>query len=295
MRILTSVGIVLVILLAGCTKSSTGPGSGIDLVTGYPTGVGSTWSYQHTNTMDNFRPSYPGATYTPDTSVGIITVTVTKSVRLASGSGVAGDSSTTFEFQQTEHLMPPISVASVGYQYFASDSKGLYLHGYRGGGGLSLPRAVPDGPQLVINGIHFRSVRELIDAILLPPESPNADSIVRQIPPLLTLQFPLIIGDSWIYRRTGNPWGIEKRVLSDTALAVSGASYHCYVVRWIFDMDNNGVPDQNIWIDDFIAQEGLLRRTITVKDITIATSENPEGIGVIDSRSDYIGTGVIIR
>ena len=295
MKSKTAIGIVLVGLFAGCTKSSTGPGSDINLVNRYPTGVGSTWSYHHTSTFDNFRPSFPGATYTPDSIVGTVTVTVTKPVRLASGSGVPGDSITTFEFQQTEQTTLPPSVNMVGYQYFNSDSIGLHLHGYRGGGGLAGPRAVPEGAQLVINGVHFRSVRELIDAVLLPTEGSNIDSIVREIPPLLTLQFPLILGNSWIFRETGHPWGIRKTVLSDTELTLSGTSYHCYIVRWIYDMDNNGVPDQNIWIDDYIAEEGLLRRTINVKDVTIATSENPEGIGLIDSRSDYIGTGVIIR
>jgi hypothetical protein len=42
----------------------------------------------------------------------------------------------------------------------------------------------------------------------------------------------------------------------------------------------------NILLLDYVAEIGLIKRSIRIKDITITGSEGPEGIGYFDSKDE---------
>jgi hypothetical protein len=73
-------------------------------------------------------------------------------------------------------------------------------------------------------------------------------------------------------------------------VAAAGNTYNCFEVQWLYDMDNDGVTDTDLTVIDCIASEGLIQRTIQFSNIVIATSESPEGIGLIDGRQVYLLT-----
>jgi hypothetical protein len=194
------------------------------------------------------------------------------------------------EFSIHEASDGPPMYSIGGLEYYESNEKGFFLHGYLSYGGTIAPKRSPLNQRFMFKGNAAPSISEFVWRITRPYEVSPLDTIRREYPPLMVLQFPLDVGTAWTFRGPGSYIHIDKKVIGRVDVAAAGNTYNCFEVQWLYDMDNDGVTDTDLTVIDCIASEGLIQRTIQFSNIVIATSESPEGIGLIDSRQVYLLT-----
>lgn len=285
-RILGYVALLISVVLFGCTKDSTGPG--IPAQETYPVAVGDSWTYARTVMLTNFRPKDSTVTYTPDTIFSTASVLVTRELKLPPLSG--GDSITVSEFEKSEYLQGPLQTTYVSYQYFELTPEALLLHGYRSAGSLVGPSAPLRATTVTMNGRAFTSLHELSAFLTAPIQGLISDSLVRENPPARVLQFPLQQGTTWTYRQ--QPWRIGKQVTGETSLSLNGGIYFCSEIRWLYDMNGDGIWDDDIIIVDFVSPEGSIMRRMEVLNLVISNESNPDGIGTADFKDEYVLTSL---
>ena len=260
MKPLISVIVLVACVLGSCSEQSTQIRNGIPPlpISSYPMQIGNTWIYSKVAGTFNFRPLDSTATYTPDTVYGSGTVQVVGHARLPATLPPSADSieTTVFKTVETESGYPDTIIS---HRYFSADSSGLYLHGYSGGG-LYGPTAREGFAQYSFHGITSSSIRGLVDAFLLEANYLEADTIIREIPPLKTIQYPLTTGDQWTFRPADRPFRIDKLVGQEKYGSVNGMLFRYFEVNWLYDLNNDGVWDENIQLIDLISDKGLVYR-----------------------------------
>lgn len=295
MRYLLIVCILAFTLDSGCHKSATSPLAGEPAISAYPVVNGMTWQYNYYSAPYDIRMKDTSAPPPLDTVYGVSTVKVIGDTVLRPGGLPGADSVRVSAMVESyRQLVPVPSDLSIsnGYQYYSVDQNGMYLHGYRSAGMLSLPKGSPKTFAVRAAGRTFSSMRDLVRTLLGNPFTLADDPISREIPPKLTLRFPLAVGVSWTFRAAGQPFRIDKQVIGEEEYTVSGTSYRCATVRWLYDMDNSGTWSTSISIVDLVSSSGLLKRTIDLKDILVTTSTNPDSGGLLNVREEYSATSV---
>jgi hypothetical protein len=118
-----------------------------------------------------------------------------------------------------------------------------------------------------------------------PIKKNSSDSLYYEDPPIEILKYPLVVGSQWTYR---NEFGmrIDRIVIGKKKIELDLGSYECYQIRWLYDYDGDGVWDDDIWMDDYINEEGLIKRELTALDLSLM---NPGGniSGTLDLYSEY--------
>jgi hypothetical protein len=134
----------------------------------------------------------------------------------------------------------------------------------------------------------FRSYRELSQYIqnLVPNYGVSSDSIIFEDPPVRCLEYPLRVGAQWTYREAGNPWHMDKKVLRKRRFEVEAGDFSCFEIRWLYDFDNDGSWDEDIWITDYMSSIGLVDRRIFVGG-SAESDEYGNELGFIDSFDEY--------
>ncbi len=282
---------VLLILLPSCQKNPAGPGNGTASAT-YPMDLGHTWTYEGLGRMFNLRMSDTSVPFTPDTIAGIDVVSITRQLRLPVSATDPLDSILVLEFRDDHASSGPVPAGGTGYSYMSMTNGALLLHGYREGSGSALPAAPREEKTFVLNGDRYSSVWELTRALTGTIRAITSDSIVREVPPLIALRYPLVVGAVWNFRPQGHPWRIDKQVIGDTIVFLAGRAFQAARVRWLYDTDGDGKTDTNLTCVDCIAPEGMVMRTLLVRNIVVTTAEHPDGIGVCDFEDTYILTSV---
>jgi len=294
MKPFSRVIVLVASLLSSCSEQSTQIRNGIPPlpISSYPMKIGNTWNYSRMFGTFNFRPIDSTASYTPDTVYGTGTVSVVGSATLPATWPPSADSieTTVFKTVETESGYPD---TIIGHRYFSADSSGLYLHGYSGGG-LYGPTAREGFAQYSFHGITSSSIRGLVDAILLEANYLEADTIIREIPPLKTIQYPLTTGDQWTFRAAGSLFRIDKLVGQERYGPVNGMLFRYFEVNWLYDFDNDGAWDENIRVTDFISDKGLVKRTVELKDIIVTGPGGPDPIGLLDAKDEMVVTSLQI-
>ncbi len=263
-------------LLPGCADDH--PQTGFR----YPLAVGNTWEY--TRKWDIFYYTDSTASTYDDTTTILsdIRVTVMDTASLAGISGL-------YRMAATEHD----SLDSYeGIQYYGQDEDGLYLNGYEGSATLSMPKGLParEGQGgIYFKGMYFNSAGELLD--LLQQELPTcytalSDSIILEEPPVKVLHYPLETGVTWTYRTSENSWRIDKHVEGEEQITVPAGEFVCYKIKWLYDIDDNGEWDTDIFIIDHIGEVGLTQRQLTLLG-GIRMNENGEEVGYSDIKTKY--------
>jgi hypothetical protein len=90
-----------------------------------------------------------------------------------------------------------------------------------------------------------------------------------------------MVGSQWTYRSDYNPWRIDKTVIGRKTIYVDIGAFYCYHIKWLYDFNHDGRWDDDIWIDDYISDEGLIKREISFVDV-IFTDESGNDVGSFD-------------
>jgi len=170
---------------------------------------------------------------------------------------------------------------------------GLFIIAYQNAGGPIIFPKKSKYRTIVFKTHNFSSVYEMSYFIrqALPLKKFVSDSIIFEDPPVQTLKYPLIEGSQWTYRHDYDSWRIDKTVVGKREIHLELGLFHCYHIKWLYDMDNDALWDEDIWIDDFLSEEGLIKRKITILGVDIRI-ENGEYFGSCDFFDEFILTGI---
>lgn len=254
----------------------------------YPLSVGNAWEYIREWNIYFFSDSsgapqyFDTLTYSSDVSV-----TITDKVLLH-------DTLETYEMVGVEN--DGINTYTQT-NYYKNQDDGLYIYAYIAGGPIILPKKQHEN-KIRFKGLEFKSFHQLLNYVqqLVPAYTILSDSIYFEEPPVKTLQYPIEIGDQWTYRESGSPWRMDRLVSSRKIIELEIGTFNCYEIKFIYDMDEDGEWDDDIWIVDYINEKGLINRIITILCIEEITVEFPEGTGnFFDVIDEYKLTEVSVQ
>ena len=262
----------LIIALMNCSKDATGPSSEDYR---YPLTTGNTWVYARTITQ-TYQVS--SGQRPPDSSASTITV---KSL----GQEVL------FDTLKTIKLMEKIETdqaVQTHYQFYQNTGTAFSLIASVGAP-VALPKKAAN--------IHTNAV-EIFAGLICPnfgllqgATLISADSLTVEKPAKIVLKYPLTPGTEWKYSEKNKPRRINKRVLNETDVRTSAGTFHAVQVRWILDFDGDGEFDDNVEYIDYIANEGLVKRSFLIKDLPIVDDEGTR-IGKYDYQDVCLLTSV---
>lgn len=259
-------------------------GGQLGSVATYPMRVGNRWEYQETVFWHNIRLIDSSYHFGPDTMVSQHIVSVAGREKIERIPGQAGDSIETTIFRATQQGF------SESRLYYTLDGSGLFLHGYSGGS-LIAPR--PPGPSLsyVVHGRGFGSIHEAF-ACFVEGRGPFTSSIYREYPPVLPIKLPLMAGSRWTFRPTGQPFRIDKQAGALRHDPVWHTNYHA--VSWRYDINNDGVWDDDISVAERISEKGITWRIFDVRNVILLSAQG-DTIGYFDFRHEFVLTAMDVR
>jgi hypothetical protein len=177
---------------------------------------------------------------------------------------------------------------------------GLYYYGYKNAGGMGIPLS-SHGKRYRFKHLEFGSIQEIQSFMLsltkgISPDiySRSDSTIYWEETPLQSLAYPLNIDVQWNFRPSSDPWKMDKKVIGKEKINLSLGDFDCYKIKWLYDIDENGVWDDDIYIYDYISASGLIRRILTTEDIAI-TDETGEVLGMIDVTQGYELTDIYLE
>jgi len=276
--------VVVLLAFSGCQDSFTdlGEESRSDRVVSYPLQLGNRWVYERIAYFHNIRMNDSSFAIPRDTIRSSITVEVIGYTQLPRQPQTSGDSIAVTVLRLMESEIAPIPRSLQGFQYMTQDRIALYLHGYVAAGTPALPKRNQSPIQFAFHGRTFSSIQELFFFKAEGPVHPQVDSLVREFPPLTALQFPLAEGNRWTFRPIGRPWRIDKQVGSVHPDTAAGKQISDFDVRWLYDINGDGMWDDDIRLVDQISNQGLVRRSIDLTNVGITNTVDPDPVGLAD-------------
>lgn len=262
--------------ILSCEETSTVSGSGTAPPL-YPMAVGNHWEYEQTAYWHNIRVIDSSA-YTPaDTFRSDHSVRVLRMLYLPSGMVAGGDSVLVSELR----TQSTTEFAVESFRYYESTSDQLLIHGYDGSAGFVTPRVEPENISFVFNGCIYGSLSDLLSPLGIAPRGRSGD-LIREIPPLTVLSYPLTVGKQWTYRDDGQPLRIDKLVEAPLDTVLNGLPERLTVVRWLYDINHDGEWDEDISIFDFYGRAGLTIRVLELKNVGFTSSQSPDPFAYAD-------------
>lgn len=251
----------------------------------YPMKVGYRWDYTKFTQITNFQPDSIAQDYERiDTTTVIVEITGAENLR---------DSIETFVFKSTEYEGQNQFSSK---NYYKSTKDGLYIIAYDNNTGCLLIHPKKSNfSSIKFRGYNFSSIHELSKLIQqqLPIKKVISDSIIFEEPPVLSLKYPLTEGSKWTYRNDHYPFRMDKTIVEKKNINLNSVSFECYHIKWLYDIDHDGEWDDDIWIDDYISKEGLIKRKVSILGI-VWTDETCLEIGISDYFEEFILTDVYL-
>ncbi len=245
------------------------------VVTTYPFAAGNTWNYKVTYSISNFRATVPDSTLADGNYAWTATVT-------SLGDSLLRDSVHTLRLSAIENPFP-----SDGGQINHSDkfyllrNDSLYLYAYSGIYSSVFPKRKP-GSMFILNGKKYSDILDLRNRLAGDLYSvPIANTDTLQYPSSLSpvYVFPFEKEKEWI---VNSQFILVKKKITGTELITTQAgNFSTFVVQWTYE----GIS--GIDIKEYVNNQGLIKRSISFKDVTIASAENPEGYGIVDIKNEY--------
>ena len=269
-----------VFALSGCLGDASGPAKSHP----YPLAVGNSWLYNHTI-------EYQNGVF--DTSSGFgyfyLPYQGTTDVRIIEKDTLS-DTLEVFVFRAEEESENPLPMQHDAYAYANNTDDGFYLYAYEWGSTI-----LPAKPQtrrftFRINGRDFTSLSDLGENLSSSVGSISAAfSPALEIvdPPARSLAYPLRIGSRWTYRRAGDPFRIDKKVVEYEPISVPTGTEKAYVIQYKWDMDKDGHWDKNLNGFEYISRRGLIKREFFYYDVEVI-NEELEVIGTVDVIETYV-------
>jgi hypothetical protein len=240
----------------------------------FPLKVGNRWEYVRKLSYTNFRPDSIANSLKDTLLVSplIKEIVMTETLK---------DSIDTYVFHERSNNNDRIYEADT---YYHETETGLYLIAYHHSGELSLKPS--NTGQLSFKGMYFNSVNEIFDWIdeLSAAAKIVSDSLYYEYHWPISLKYPLDIGMQWTYRPEIR---IDKKVEGVEKIHVPAGTFTCYKIRWLYDMDQNGVWDDNLTITDYICSKGLISRYIQAKNVSYYIEDYSDPAGIYDIAEEY--------
>ena len=226
----------------------------------YPLETGRTWTYQRDLIQTNFENDSLTQIF-EDTLTYDVTTEVIGPVTLR-------DSIETIKIRIKDSV-----------EYYKEDSTGLYIVAYERGMGETIMPKMSSNSHIDFKGMHFNNFEELSEMIqqITPLTKSLGDSITFESVPLKVLSYPLEEATEWCFR---NPidFRIDKHMIAEKMISVEAGTFACYHIKWYYDFNNDEVWDDDLWIDDYISKEGLVKRFITALNCIVGDDfGNPLG------------------
>jgi len=245
----------------------------------YSLKIGNKWEYTGEFYAFNFRPDTAGVTFPSDT---ILYNSVVEIVRTAILHGSIKTYVLLERLEENDRYFE-------GESYFNNREDGLYLYAYQGSvHAIPKPLALNE-KRIYFKGRYFSHIREIARFIekVIPFGYETSDSLYYEDPPLQSLKYPVQIGSQWVYRKVGNSWRIDKKILGKERIGVSAGEFNCYKIQWLYDVDNNGEWDDDIEFFDYICSDGLIRRDILMKDLIWGELDPDKSSGKFDVKEEF--------
>lgn len=188
-----------------------------------------------------------------------------------------------YEFEETLFDLDEVTISTSTAWYHAAND-GLYLAGYDGDGHI-IPSATAVAYRYRFGGREFTSVSELLGMVEGTSAALSPREIIVEDPPKLVLEYPIAVGAEWVFR-IDNPWRIEKSVTGYEIIDVPAGRFGCFVVRWLEDTNDDGLFNDNVEFYDYIAEEGLIKRSILMTNVLVIDEHGNE-LGFIDITDEY--------
>lgn len=260
--------------LAGCGDTECDDGDGEFR---YPLEVGNRWEYRHELHL-SVTPIAPlgeparidTATFLSECSIEVARIdSLSSSVDAYVLHQVVEQDSTTFNSEQ----------------WYTNEPDGLYMHAYRPGASFVAPKATR-GSAVIVGGVSFADIRDVPGFVEGARSSPawDPDSLILEDPPLCALPYPPLVGYEWMCRPPGSPWHIDKRIVGTARVAAPAGTFECYVIQWLVDFHEDGQWDDDLVMFDYVASEGLVRRSFYTWGWM--TDEHGDTLGFLQSREE---------
>lgn len=264
--------VLLLFTIQSC-KDSSNPAISISKNFIYPLKIANQWKYNISMSYSNFRPDSIKATFSGfsyEANVFVAQDTVINSHKVM--------------------LMKEVSSEySTAYSYYANEESGLIEYAYSNTASSVLPK-INSATRLIYHGKSYGSVEEIINQQkeIIKLSKTSYDSVIYFNEPRTIYKYPLNIGQEWLF----NPSVIiiNKEVVGKENVQTDAGTYECFKIKWNYYSDNNTYND--LFCYEYVGVKGMIKTEITIKNITVATIDNPDGIGLVDVNYKKILTGV---
>ena len=274
--------IIIWYIFLNCSKNTDPLGSDLPQFV-YPMEIGNQWEYHRVITLFNFRPdSITNINLYPDTIDLQVIVKIENKQTL-------GNTTDTYKFVESAD-----SLFLDSESYYSNNEDGLYLQAYKSPGTM-FPKSGLNSP-LKYKENSFSNIFNFRHFILYPVRhtSYQLDSLHYEDPPILIIKYPYQIGEQWHFRSEAGLFQIDKKIIHKENVTVPPGRYECYKIQYLYDLDLDNQWDDGIEFYDYLGKEGLLKRTLLVRDIQVM-DENAQLIGLLDYKEESVLTGIILH
>ncbi len=252
------------LLLLGCSliNGPSKPTPNIFENFSYPLEVGNVWTYEKTFTYSNIRPDTIQPWF-PLVKKGSVVIEVSSYDSLNANLGAEAY---VLEATTVDSLSKLLFDSATFY--FNNKEDGLY--DYSGNGtNMALPISQP------------LTEKEIRDRFHNKLHINNSHAVTAFSPLRRSLIYPISLNATWVYE-AGVDFGISKKVIRFDTLTTKAGRYNCFVVEWIYSL-----PSINTKVTDYYSAIGLIKRTVTVKDVKMTDMTGGNEI-TVDIIEDYL-------
>ena len=254
--LLLSLIITSLLFIVSCDDDSSIP----DMDFQYPLEIGSSWQYEN-----NYTISYDSLAI----SNGLMDSTFysTGTVEIIDNI-VIFDTLNVYDFEMNVDEYGNICY---GNEYYNVDSNLLISYGYNNPT-IITPKVEQKFTFLKFKNRNFNNVNEILEWIKNGSSGNkyNKDDDIT-FDPVTSLSYPLEEDKQWVYRYEtcdGEPWRIDKKIINWEEIEVLAGSFNCWRIRWYNNPFGAGTNwDEDIIQFDFIAEVGLVKRTLDILNI----------------------------
>jgi hypothetical protein len=142
------------------------------------------------------------------------------------------------------------SMYGASYQYYTNDSSGLKIHAYSMGNDVMAKKKI----QMPLQQVLRKSIPVPFGI------NTDFDTLYYANPPMLSLAYPLEIGNSWTYNSfslSGADISIIKRVAGIETVSVPAGDFRCFKMEYKYQ--GSGAFDE-MEMTDYYCNKGLVKR-----------------------------------
>lgn len=112
------------------------------------------------------------------------------------------------------------------------------------------------------------------------------------------LRYPFEVGARWLFQRIADPAAgissVDKKILAAEQVRVPAGDFACFKIQWLL-LDDSGSPVGDVEQLDYIAEQGLVKRTVFLKDYFLRSAEIGAPSYIVDRRVETLLADVDVR